>query len=54
MEDGTGRRIASIAYYFVTMNMAIAVGFWRWVRGTQKGAWERTARLAEVARADGS
>jgi hypothetical protein len=27
------------------MNAALLVGFWRWVRGTQKGAWRRTARL---------
>jgi cellulose synthase/poly-beta-1,6-N-acetylglucosamine synthase-like glycosyltransferase len=33
---------------FTSMNAALLVGFWRWVRGTQKGAWKRTARLAEV------
>jgi cellulose synthase/poly-beta-1,6-N-acetylglucosamine synthase-like glycosyltransferase len=43
---GTGRRIASIAYYFVTMNMAIVVGFWRFLRNAQKAAWDRTARPA--------
>ena len=41
---GTGRRIASIAYYFVTMNWAIVVGFWRFLRNTQRAAWDRTAR----------
>ena len=41
---GTGRRIASIAYYFVTMNWAICVGFWRFLRNTQRAAWDRTAR----------
>jgi cellulose synthase/poly-beta-1,6-N-acetylglucosamine synthase-like glycosyltransferase len=41
---GTGRRIASIAYYFVTMNLAIVVGFWRFLRNAQKAAWDRTAR----------
>ncbi|KFE70411.1 glycosyltransferase family 2 protein [Hyalangium minutum] len=41
---GTGRRIASMAYYFVTMNMAIVVGFWRFLRNAQKAAWDRTAR----------
>jgi cellulose synthase/poly-beta-1,6-N-acetylglucosamine synthase-like glycosyltransferase len=30
---------------FTGMNAALLVGFWRWVRGTQKGAWRRTARL---------
>lgn len=44
LKRGAGRRIASIAYYFVTMNLAIAVGFWRFVRNTQKAAWDRTAR----------
>jgi cellulose synthase/poly-beta-1,6-N-acetylglucosamine synthase-like glycosyltransferase len=43
---GTGRRIASIAYYFVTMNLAIVVGFWRFLRNAQKAAWDRTARTA--------
>lgn len=41
---GTGRRVASIAYYFVTMNLAIVVGFWRFLRNAQKAAWDRTAR----------
>lgn len=41
---GTGRRIASLAYYFVTMNLAIVVGFWRFLRNAQKAAWDRTAR----------
>jgi cellulose synthase/poly-beta-1,6-N-acetylglucosamine synthase-like glycosyltransferase len=41
---GTGRRAASVAYYFVTMNLAIVVGFWRFVRNAQKAAWDRTAR----------
>lgn len=43
---GTGRRIASMAYYFVTMNLAIVVGFWRFLRNAQKAAWDRTARAA--------
>lgn len=38
------RRAAGIAYYFVTMNLAIAVGFWRFLRNSQAAAWERTAR----------
>jgi cellulose synthase/poly-beta-1,6-N-acetylglucosamine synthase-like glycosyltransferase len=33
---------------FTSMNAALLVGFWRWVRGTQKGTWKRTARLAEA------
>jgi hypothetical protein len=43
---GTGRRSASVAYYFVTMNLAIVVGFWRFLRNAQKAAWDRTARPA--------
>jgi cellulose synthase/poly-beta-1,6-N-acetylglucosamine synthase-like glycosyltransferase len=38
------RRIAGVAYYFVTMNLAIVVGFWRFLRNSQAAAWERTAR----------
>lgn len=41
---GALRRVASVAYYFVTMNLAIAVGFWRFLRNTQRAAWDRTAR----------
>ena len=41
---GTLRRAASIAYYFVTMNWAIVVGFWRFIRHRQQAAWERTVR----------
>src|SRR5262249_52812806 len=33
---------------FTTMNLALLVGFWRWLCGSQKAAWQRTARLAEV------
>jgi cellulose synthase/poly-beta-1,6-N-acetylglucosamine synthase-like glycosyltransferase len=32
---------------FTGMNLALLVGFWRWLCGTQKGVWMRTARLAE-------
>jgi cellulose synthase/poly-beta-1,6-N-acetylglucosamine synthase-like glycosyltransferase len=40
-----------ITTMFAGMNAALLVGFWRWLRGSQGGAWKRTARLAE---ADGS
>jgi len=39
-------RLASGAHYFVSMNLALALGLWRFVRGTQQAAWERTARSA--------
>jgi len=41
--EGT-RTAASVAHYFVAMNAALAVGFWRFARGTQSAAWQRTAR----------
>jgi cellulose synthase/poly-beta-1,6-N-acetylglucosamine synthase-like glycosyltransferase len=37
-------RAASHAYYFVAMNAALAVGLWRFVRGTQPATWRRTPR----------
>jgi len=40
-----------ITTMFTGMNAALLVGFWRWLWGSQRGAWKRTARLAE---ADGS
>jgi len=46
---GPLRRVASIAHYFVAMNAALAVGFWRFVRGTQSAAWNRTSRGAARA-----
>lgn len=41
---GAGGRIASLAHYFVAMNAALAVGAWRFLRGTQRAAWDRTDR----------
>jgi cellulose synthase/poly-beta-1,6-N-acetylglucosamine synthase-like glycosyltransferase len=32
---------------FTSMNLALLVGFCRWLRGNQHGVWRRTARLAE-------
>ena len=29
---------------FTTVNLALLVGFWRWISGPQRGTWERTAR----------
>jgi acyl dehydratase len=48
---GALRRAAAIVHYFVAMNAALAVGFWRFVRGTQPAAWQRTARVAGGVRA---
>ena len=41
-------RPASLAHYFVGMNVALAAGFWRFVRGTQGAAWNRTERAPGV------
>jgi cellulose synthase/poly-beta-1,6-N-acetylglucosamine synthase-like glycosyltransferase len=38
------RRPASLAYYFTSMNSALAVGFYRFLKNSQAAAWERTAR----------
>ncbi len=42
---GRTSRVASAAWYYVAMNAALAVGFWRFLRGTQRAAWDRTERL---------
>ncbi len=34
----------SAPYYFVTINLALLFGFFRFVTGTQQAAWKRTAR----------
>jgi cellulose synthase/poly-beta-1,6-N-acetylglucosamine synthase-like glycosyltransferase len=34
---------------FTGMNLALLVGFWKWLRGRQQGAWQRTARGTENA-----
>lgn len=39
---------------FTGMNLALLVGFWRWLRGSQKAAWSRTRRRAEVVHANGT
>jgi cellulose synthase/poly-beta-1,6-N-acetylglucosamine synthase-like glycosyltransferase len=36
---------------FTAMNAALLVGFCRWLLGSQKGTWNRTARFVEVERA---
>ena len=43
-ERGVGS-IGRIARDFVLMNAALAVGFWRYLRGTQHAAWHRTERV---------
>jgi cellulose synthase/poly-beta-1,6-N-acetylglucosamine synthase-like glycosyltransferase len=36
--------LVSAPYYFVTMNLALLFGFFRFITGTQQAAWKRTAR----------
>ena len=33
---------------FTSMNVALLVGFWRWLLGRQKGVWRRTVRVGEA------
>lgn len=37
-------KIFGICYYFVSMNIALLAGFFRFLTGTQKVTWERTER----------
>ena len=37
---------------FTSMNAALAVGFWRWVRGRQNSAWARTDRAGTLLASD--
>ena len=41
-----GRKIIlfSAPHYFVTINLALLLGFFRFITGTQQAAWKRTAR----------
>lgn len=48
---GPLRRLGSIALYFVSMNAALTVGLWRFLRGRQGAAWRRTDRPVHGARA---
>ncbi len=36
--------VFSAPYYFVTINLALLFGFFRFITGTQQAAWKRTAR----------
>lgn len=37
-------KILFIPYYFLIMNYAVFVGFFRWLKGSQKSTWERAKR----------
>jgi cellulose synthase/poly-beta-1,6-N-acetylglucosamine synthase-like glycosyltransferase len=46
-------KIVRLTTLFASMNLALLVGFGRWLFGTQRAAWARTSRLAEVGQANG-
>ncbi len=37
-------KILFIPYYFCMMNYAVFIGFWKYIRGSQKVLWEKSAR----------
>ncbi|MDP9054815.1 MAG: glycosyltransferase [Acidobacteriota bacterium] len=41
---GRAAGIFSIPYYFLSMNLALMLGFFRFLAGSQTGIWRRTAR----------
>lgn len=42
--SGINMRFFNLCYYFVSMNLALFLGFLRYVSGRQKVAWQRTER----------
>jgi len=42
--NGTATRMLRLTTLFTSMNAALALGFWRWLSGSQGGTWQRTAR----------
>jgi hypothetical protein len=45
-------RVFRLAMMFDIMNLALLVGFWRWLRGGHSGVWQRTDRGITTAPAD--
>jgi cellulose synthase/poly-beta-1,6-N-acetylglucosamine synthase-like glycosyltransferase len=43
-------KLIRLSSMFSSMNLALLFGFWRWLRGSQKAAWERTVRAATAAK----
>jgi cellulose synthase/poly-beta-1,6-N-acetylglucosamine synthase-like glycosyltransferase len=37
-------KLLRLTTMFTSMNLALALGFWRWIAGKQRGTWQRTAR----------
>jgi len=46
--QGVSAKVLRLFSLFVSMNAALAVGFYRWAGRTQSGAWKRTARTQEL------
>jgi cellulose synthase/poly-beta-1,6-N-acetylglucosamine synthase-like glycosyltransferase len=42
--SGLALRLVRLTTMFSSMNLALLVGFWRWISGRQRGIWQRTAR----------
>lgn len=42
-------RLVRLGLMFYSMNTALLVGFWRWVRGAHSGVWQRTERDGSVS-----
>jgi cellulose synthase/poly-beta-1,6-N-acetylglucosamine synthase-like glycosyltransferase len=41
---GLAAKLVRLTTMFTSMNLALLVGFWRWISGRQRGVWQRTAR----------
>jgi hypothetical protein len=41
-------RALRLSTMFTSMNLALLTGFFRWLTGRQRAAWQRTERLVEV------
>ena len=42
--SGVHNKFFNLCYYFVSMNLALLLGFFRFLAGTQRVTWERTGR----------
>jgi hypothetical protein len=42
------RGVWAAPYYFLSMNLALLIGFWRFVSGQQGAVWQRTPRHREL------
>jgi cellulose synthase/poly-beta-1,6-N-acetylglucosamine synthase-like glycosyltransferase len=45
---GKPMKVLRLTTMFAGMNAALLAGLWRWLRGSQKATWARTARTAEA------